>query len=297
MCQYILGKNRHFLVRERKYDFLLRGFVYCTCGMRLVGDYSLIRSSNKKLGYYHCQKRYSRDCRQKYIQSKVLEQQVEEKIKQFEFTDEFIALVQQKADDFLNTGKKNDQSAKQALINQMTGLEAKRNRIEDLIVNGTIDQETYNRKHNEVAQQIDNLQTKIDEVEEESKLDRPLVDEVLSLTKGIFRTYKSSPDPLKRHFLRFFYENIVIDNKTIAEAKPSPIFEALFSANMVRLLNAQLPSPEILIRITQSIIIAFSDSVSFEAVKNKWVEIRQNTHLISSFKNFETLDLAVSKSV
>jgi hypothetical protein len=37
-----------------------------------------------------------------------------------------------------------------------------------------------------------------------------------------------------------------------------------------------LPSPEILIRITQSIITAFSDSVSFESVKNKWSEIKHN---------------------
>lgn len=36
-----------------------------------------------------------------------------------------------------------------------------------------------------------------------------------------------------------------------------------------------LPSPEILIRITQSIITAFSDSVSFESMKNKWTEIKK----------------------
>lgn len=36
-----------------------------------------------------------------------------------------------------------------------------------------------------------------------------------------------------------------------------------------------LPSPEVLIRITQSVITAFSDSVSFEAVKNKWRNIKK----------------------
>jgi len=239
-CQFMLGKHRHFLVRERKYDFLLRGFVYCTCGMRLVGDFSLIRSNHKKLGYYHCQKRYSRDCRQKYIQSKVLEQQVEEKIKQFDSTDDFIEMVLKRARDYVKSGNQNKQGARQALINQKTGWEVKRGRLEDLRIDGDIDKDAYDRKHSEVNQQIDNLQTQIDEVDTEGKLDMPFIEEMVSLTKGIFRTYKSSPDPLKKQFLRLFYETIVIDNKAITKAQPTPIYDALFSANMVRLLNTQL---------------------------------------------------------
>ncbi len=239
-CQYILGKHRHFLVRERKYDFLLRGFVYCTCGMRLVGDYSLIRSNHKKLGYYHCQKRYAPDCKQKYIQAKELERQVGEYIKKLEFSEKFIEQVKQKADDFLKTGKQNDKGTKQSLENQKTGLEIKRNRIEELVVNGTMDKETYNRKHTEVIQQIDNLQVQIDEAEEESKLDRPLVDEVLNLTRNIYSTYKSAPDPLKRHYMRFFYDSLTVNNKAISEAKATPIFDALLCANMVRLRPIEL---------------------------------------------------------
>ena len=241
--QYILGKHRHFLVRERKYDFLLRGFVYCTCGMRLVGDYSLIRSSQKKLGYYHCQKRYSRDCKQKYIQSKELEKQVEENVRKMEFSDEFIALVKQKAEEYLSDGKQNDQSAKQALINQRIGLENRRNKLEDLLIDESMDKETYKRKHDEISHQIDNIQTQLDEAEQENKLDMPLVDEVLNLTRNIYSTYRKAPEPLKRHYMRFFYDSLTVDNKVISGAKPTPILEALFSANMVRLLNAQLQSP------------------------------------------------------
>lgn len=239
-CQYILGKHRHFLVRERKYDFLLRGFVYCTCGMRLVGDYSLIRSNHKKLGYYHCQKRYSVDCKQKYVQAKELERQVEESVKKLEFSDKFIALVKQKAEEFLSEGKKNDQGAKQALINQKMGQENRRNKLEDLLIDESMDKDTYKRKHAEISQQIDNLQTQLDEAEEKSNLDMPLVDEVLSLTRSIYNTYKNAPEPLKRHYMRFFYEGITVNNKAIKEAKSTPIFDALLCANMVRLRETQL---------------------------------------------------------
>ena len=89
-------------------------------------------------------------------------------------------------------------------------MEAKRNRLEDLVVEGTMDKETYNRKHTEVVQQIDNIQTQLDEVEEENKPDMPLVDEVLNLTRNIHNTYKSAPEPLERHYMRFFYDSSLL---------------------------------------------------------------------------------------
>ena len=248
--QYILEKHRHFLLRERKYDFLLRGFVYCTCGMRLVGDVSTIRSNKRKVYYYHCQKRYSPDCKQKYAQAKDLEEQVEGYIKEIEFTDDFIAQVQQQARDFLNTGRKNTQGMRQALINQRAGLESKRNKLEDLLIDESIDRDTYKRKHAEITQQINNLQTQIEEVEQEGKLDMPLIEETLFLTKDIYKTYRNAPAPLKRHYLRFFYEGFIVDNKVIVEAKPTPILNALKTANMVRLRQVQLPRQDSNLRPT-----------------------------------------------
>ncbi len=239
-CQYILEKHRHFLVRERKYDFLLRGFVFCPCGMRLVGDWHVIRSNKKKIAYYHCQKRYSPSCKQKYVQLNDLEQQVENYIKEIEFTEEFIAQVEQQANDFLKTGKQDTRGMQQALINQRTGLESKISKLLDLLIDGSIDKDTHKRKHAEITQQLDNLQAQTDNIEEEGKLDMPLVEQTLSLVKDIYQTYKNAPDPLKRHYLRFFYEAFTVDTKVISEAKPTPIFEALKTANSVRLLATQL---------------------------------------------------------
>ncbi|EKE06261.1 MAG: recombinase [uncultured bacterium] len=275
-CQYILKKHRHFLVRERKFDFLLRGFAYCSCGMRLVGEHHIIRSNKKRISYYHCQTRYSPDCKQKYVQVKDLEEQVENYIKEIEFTDEFIAQVKQQANDFLNTGRQNTDGMRQALINQKTGLEVKRKRVEDLLVDGGIDQETYNRKHPEITQQINNLQIQIDEVEEESKLDMPLIAETLFLTKNIYKTYQSAPDPLKRHYLRFFYEGFTVDNKVIIEAKPTPIFEALKTANMVKLRQVQLPSISLTNSLVQ-VIKTFQNPVWAEQIRERLKQINTLT--------------------
>ena len=49
-----------------------------------------------------------------------------------------------------------------------------------------------------------------------------------------------TPPPLKRHYLRFFYESFIVDNKKIIEVKLTPIFKALPDANMVRLRHTGL---------------------------------------------------------
>ncbi len=240
-CKYILAKHRNFLVRERKYDFLLRGFVRCCCGTRLIGEKHKIRSNNKTIDYYHCQRRYSVDCRQPYVQSKELEKQIENAMKNFELSDEFIKKLITEAEAYLDSGKKDVGSMNQALVNQKTGLDLRRNRLEDLLIDGSIDKDTYKRKHEAITEQIDNLQTQIESVEQENTLDLPLVKDTLSLTQNLYSTFKSASPPVKRHYLRFFYESFIVKDKVLIESKPTPILESIFDANMVRLRKTQLP--------------------------------------------------------
>src|SRR3989338_8651548 len=240
-CQNILAKHRNFVIRERKYDFLLRGFVYCSCGMRLTADWHVIHSNNQKIAYYHCQRRYAPDCKQPYVQTKDLESQIEEKIKQIKFTYEFIQNLRDIADDFLASGKKNIESMKQALVNQKMSLELKRNRVEQLYIDGATDKETYDRNHADLQSRIDNLQAQITNTEQEEKIDVPLIEKTLLLTKDVYQTYKEANDTIKRHYLRFFYERFVVKNKEIVEEKPTPVFDSLQRAFSVRLRTFQLP--------------------------------------------------------
>lgn len=240
-CQHILAKHRNFVIRERKYDFLLRGFVYCSCGMRLTADWHTIHSNNKKIAYYHCQRRYSKSCKQPYVQTKDLEQQIEERIKQIKFTYEFIQNIDDLANKYIASGKTNVESMKQALVNQKMSLELKRKRVEQLFFDGALDQETYNRNHSDLQSRIDNLQAQISDTEQEEKIDTSLINKTLQLTKEVYQTYKEANDTIKRHYLRFFYERFVVKNKEIIEEKPTPVLDALNCANSVRLRALQLP--------------------------------------------------------
>jgi site-specific DNA recombinase len=239
-CQYVLEKKRHFLVRERKYDFLLRGFAYCSCGMRLVGDQHTVRSNKRIVQYYHCQKRYSPDCKEKYVRMIDLERYVEEFLMRVGFTPDFIEEIQEQAKSFVNSGRKDNQGARQAIINMKSALETKRNKLEDLLIDGCIEKETYKRKHAEISESLENLQVQLDEVVVEGDLDMPLIEETLSLVRNIYETYKNAPQPLKRHYLRYLFERFVIKDKRVVEVVPTPIFKMLLHANSVRLSKLEL---------------------------------------------------------
>ena len=241
-CKFILAKNRNFLTRRRKYSFLLNGHVYCNCGTRMVAEWHQIKSKKRgnKIAYYHCQKIYAPTCKEPYIEMVKLEKQVERYIKQIQFKKEFIEAIVKQAKELLDSGRKNVKGMKQALINQKTGLETKRNRLEDLLINESINKDTYARKHAEVQDKIDNLQSQIEDTEQESQLDVSLIKDVLDLTRNIHKTYNNASKHLKGYYLRFFYEKFVVSNRIITEAVPMPIFKALLSNNVVRLRQAML---------------------------------------------------------
>ena len=104
-----------------------------------------------------------------------------------------------------------------------------------------MDSDTYKRKHTELSLQISNIETQAEVTDQETKLDMPLIEQTLFMTKDIYATYMRASDPLKRHYIRFFYEKFIVSDRTIVKAIPTPIFEALLSANMVRLSEPMLP--------------------------------------------------------
>ncbi|HEV2339628.1 MAG TPA: recombinase family protein [Patescibacteria group bacterium] len=229
-CQYVLAKHRDFLVRKRTHDYLLRGFMYCSnCGQRYTADKHKINSLERKgiIHYYHCQKRDRNGCPALYVEADALEKQVEKEIEKMQFTPEFIDIVVQKAKDVVAENRRTIDAQKQGIINQKTVLEIKRNKLEDAVIDGTIDREAYQRKHTEVNDKITNLNNLIQEIENSANMDVNLIEEVLAFTRNIHTTYLQAPKFLKRHYLRFFFEKLIVQDKKIVKIVYTPIFSVL----------------------------------------------------------------------
>ena len=216
--QYVLAKHRDFLIRQRKHNFLLRGFIFCDdCGLRYTAEYHYdnkkFAKRGGKIAYYHCAKRGG--CKSPYIQQEVLETMIHETLKRVQFSKPFVTLVLKKAKTAFLKQRGSIDDDKKVLLNQKMGIEIKRGILEDNLLDKTIDSDTFKRKHMELQAQINALETQIAELEQRRQLDVDFVTEVLRFTQNIYKSYQKAPDFLKRHYLRVFFEKIYNRHKRI----------------------------------------------------------------------------------
>jgi len=236
-CLYIAAKNRLFLIRERKHTFLLRGFVRCPVhDRRLTAEWHHLNSKKRdKISYYHCT--HVGGCKSSYIESGKLEKAVSKLFKRFEFSPEFVELVHEGVKRHFDKNKQGIRGQKQSLINQRKALVAKREKLEDLLIDGIVDRNTFKRKHQLLQSQITQIDNLTLGLEGKHQIDVSLIDEVLALTRNIYQTYLDAPEHLKRHYLRFFFESVYIKDKKITKVIETPIFVTLKQAQKVLILN------------------------------------------------------------
>lgn len=237
-CQYVLAKHRNFIMRRRIHEFLLRGFIYCgECGQRYTAEWHIdakkLQKRGGKIGYYHCKKLNRNGCPAPYVEISDLEAQAEEEFRNIQFSQEFIEAVVRKTKERLENSRKSADSIKQGILNQKTALEAKRNKLEDALLDATIDRDSFKRKHSEIQDKILNFEAQLQDIDSQNKIDIDLIDEVLAFTRNIHQTYSEAPDFLKRHYLRFFYEKMIVREKEIVKVVPTPIFASLISSQAI----------------------------------------------------------------
>ncbi len=234
-CQRICSLNNQNACRRRKYKWLLNGFAYCQeDNARLCGDWNRV----KKKAYYHGNP--LRGCRH-YTPLGDLEEQVIEELEKIQFTEEFTGQVIDKAKSLVNRSREAKDKDIQAVRNAVKMLEAKRNVLEDSLLDGTIDKETFKRKHNELNIDIQNRESELATIENEGGFDVDATIAILDLVNNIGETFRNANFEAKRHYLSIFFERIEVKDKKIARVIYTPLFQNLINTHKVRIRTNLLP--------------------------------------------------------
>lgn len=249
--QEVLASHNHHSSRSRKYTYLLSGFLYCgVCGSRFTGE----THSDKNVSYYRCTKRINH--KEKFSKTDDLEQQVEERFEDLQFSDEFINLVVDKVKGLFKQKEKVVDGQKQILINQKQGVEKKRNVAEEKLFSGVISDEDFQRIKVGFTGQLDTIQNQIDELNRIREIKVDEIQEVLKLTRNIAKAYREASDRRKRHYLAMFWEKFEIMDTKIINAIPKKLFSALqkdlvvsYNANINPLKIKSLLSTKELVKI------------------------------------------------
>ncbi|MDO8658419.1 MAG: SDR family NAD(P)-dependent oxidoreductase [Candidatus Levybacteria bacterium] len=154
-------------------------------------------------------------------------------------------------------------------------LEAKRNVLEDSLLEQTIDKETFKRKHNEIMIDIQNRESELATIENQGGFDVDATIAILDLVNNIKETFTNANFEAKRHYLSMFFERIEVRDKKIAKVTYTPLFQSLIEAKTVRITPNLLRNPSFnRTDSLNSIIKAFQNPEWAEQVRERLKQIK-----------------------
>ncbi len=235
--QEVLASKNNHACRRRKYEWLLNGFLYCyRHNLRYTAEWHL----GKKIAYYHCTNRSG--CG-KYSEQIMLEEAIAEKFKELEFNPQFIELVIEKAKAIFMERRKDYDRKRQGLVNQRSAYESRRRVVEEKLFEGIITDEDFTRVRGEIKKEIDSIEIQLSELESQQEVKMDIAQEILLLTRDIYKSYSQAPQKLQKSYLGFFWERFEVSDGLIIKSIPSKLFAELLKLKQATLKseNNQIP--------------------------------------------------------
>lgn len=200
----IMASHNQHACRRRKYNYLLRGFVFCgICGRR----YTAGKHKNKTIEYYHCgapSKNHSNEGQN--IEVGKLEQMISDKFKDIQFTPSFVSLVIKKIKRFYDGKVAHVNKDKRGLLNKKMGIEKNVEIAEGKLISGTLNDSGFVRINTRFEAEIKAIDKQIQELEKKRRVDIDTIRTVLLFTKSVYKVYKKSSPRVKRLYLSLFWE-------------------------------------------------------------------------------------------
>ena len=286
ICQQVAAKHRNFVIRERKHDFLLRGFIFCArCGRRYTAEWHYnekkLAKKGGKIACYHCAKKSP--CKSPYVESEELEKKVAECLKNIKFSKAFTDALTLKVRRYLKNQDKENAKIRRAYLNRREALIAKRKKLEGRLMDDYIDRATFRRLHDEIQADINNIDVDVSKLEGSRQFDFDLLEEVLALTRNIPKAYREAPQFLKRKYLHFFFTKIEVDNKKIVNTAYSPLIQELIDQQKVILRKNLLEDRNV--NITSQfvrIFLVFEDFRFISQLREEMDKVRPAVAIVTS---------------
>lgn len=211
--------------RRRKHTFLLRGFIYCSCGARMTAEHH----PKKDKSYYRCPK--GKACDEPFIQVNDLESEAAALFKNLHFSDKLQQTLVSKLQAIFEKRKGVIDKERQTIINQRMGVEQKRNVAEDKLLKGVISDEDFGRIRKTVVDELEALNKELKRLDAERNFEIDPIRIVLEFTRDIHAGYVKAPEKLKRRYLNLFWDKVIVQDKTIVSTEPTKVVMALLQAN------------------------------------------------------------------
>ena len=218
--------------KSQKHRFALRGISFCgECTSRLTGEEH--KKKTTVIRYLRCLKSIKGErveCKQKYFQEYVFNDQFGELMKTIQLPDSFTEKLRERVKKVFSDEQVVYDRMKRSLASQIEKIQKQK---EDMFLHfidkgrSLIDEETYERLKAKLEADEINLKSQLGSTESKLSQIVKTLEIALYLANNCYRAYtKASPD-LRGLLARAFFEKLVILNGKIVEAKLNPPLDYL----------------------------------------------------------------------
>jgi len=210
---------------KRKHSFLLSGYIYCHCSRKFTAE-THTKPSGRVYSYYHCTR--GKECTEtKSIPTNTLEDKIQERFKEVQFTEDFYNKLIAKLKEYYGSHKQEVKKEVNQLIKQKLEVEKKREKLEQLLFESSVDKEMYKRNNDKFNTEIAVIEGEIKNLKQRKNIEIYKFEEIAGFAKNVYKTYKQSELEVKRMYLGFFWEKFVVKGDSIIDAVPTALFKAL----------------------------------------------------------------------
>ena len=224
--QRTIAQNGYdFSTRKRELDFVLRGLLWCDeCNKKLTAE----RHIAKNVEYYRCiPERGTPTCKQSYIKTQDLEQQVEELMQEIQIKPEKLKLyeyVVKTVGDEINANIKEE---RESIKKRLVELERRENRLVDELSDGVMKKEDFQRHYGRVKDERDTLERRLDTIEPSYINNLDTISRYIHLASKLSNLWKHFDMKNRKLLLKSIIKRIYVRDKQILKDKLvlTPVFE------------------------------------------------------------------------
>ena len=215
--------------REQKKEYAYSGVFTHSCGYKMTfetrhgahnsGEYTYAKCSNSK-------------CKGTYIKLEIIENEIMNLMSNIRIKEEYIKDVKKALLELHKIQSKENETIFENVNKALIENKKKFDTLLEKLLNGVIDDNLYKKKQNELLEEKDNLEIKLNSHKKISDDFIKLVENLIELTKEAPQLYSSATPTKKREMLK-----LIISNPTIKDGNISyelnPVFEKVINFNSV----------------------------------------------------------------
>jgi site-specific DNA recombinase len=222
-CQLVLMQHNRYADRMRKHDFLLSGLVRCgLCG----ATYTASVNAEKGKAYYHCplNQGHPHSNVGQNVAVEVLDAQAEALLEHISFERASVDYIISKARALLAVTHEDVDEKRRELLAQKAKVENRRQKLELKYLDDEVTQEMYRRQSEGLEETLTTLSLEITRLDLSRDTNIGLFEQLMRMSTGFQAAFASSPPALQRAYLSLCFETIIVQDRQIIEAIPTPLF-------------------------------------------------------------------------